>query len=40
VDVRGALSKHRQMLGSRYVELFPSAREEVDQLAMIGTIMM
>lgn len=39
-DVRGALSKHRMMLGSRYVELFPSTKEELDQFTMSGAIIM
>lgn len=39
-DVRGALSKHRMMLGTRYVELFPSSKEELEQFSLSGNIVM
>lgn len=38
-DVRGALSKDRQILGSRYVELFLVSKDELDRRALTGTIM-
>eukprot|EP00238_Polyblepharides_amylifera_P001653 CAMPEP_0196573988 /NCGR_PEP_ID=MMETSP1081-20130531/3791_1 /TAXON_ID=36882 /ORGANISM="Pyramimonas amylifera, Strain CCMP720" /LENGTH=468 /DNA_ID=CAMNT_0041891871 /DNA_START=96 /DNA_END=1501 /DNA_ORIENTATION=+ len=37
-DVRGALAKHRMMLGSRYVELFPSSKEELNQVFLAGSM--
>lgn len=32
-DAAGAMAKDRQMLGNRYVELFPSSREEATRTA-------
>lgn len=39
-DMRGALSKHRHMLGTRYVELFPSTKEEMQQVMYQGNMLM
>uniref|UniRef100_A0A7S0RLP4 RRM domain-containing protein n=1 Tax=Pyramimonas obovata TaxID=1411642 RepID=A0A7S0RLP4_9CHLO len=39
-DMRSALNKHRQILGSRYVELFPSSKDEVNQYLSAGVIML
>ena len=33
LEAEAALSKHRQMLGSRYIELFMSTPEEVARMA-------
>lgn len=38
-DIRGALSKHRQILGTRYVELFPTTKAEMDQCRAAGVFM-
>ena len=35
-DSGRAMSKHRQMLGSRYVEIFPSSRDEATKAATGG----
>ncbi|KAK3243750.1 hypothetical protein CYMTET_46616 [Cymbomonas tetramitiformis] len=39
-DIRGALTKHRQTMGTRYVELFPSSKQEMDQARATGVMMM
>jgi hypothetical protein len=39
-DLKGALAKHRQILGSRYVELFPSSKDEMNQSLGAGVLML
>jgi len=38
-DIRQALSKDRQMVGNRYVELFFSSKDEKDRRQQTGTVM-
>jgi len=39
-DMSRALTKHRQILGTRYVELFPSTREEIAQFQSAGVMIL